>query len=70
MPARSNDFQAVVYFIRSQVDADAVVTKSVMLPDRTGSGLREVDVLITSRARDGRQVRIGSSAVITARSRT
>ncbi|MFB9207226.1 restriction endonuclease [Nonomuraea spiralis] len=59
MPARSNDFQAVVYFIRSHVDADAVVTESAMLPDRTGAGLREVDVLITSRARDGRQVRIG-----------
>ncbi|MGW0203397.1 hypothetical protein [Nonomuraea sp. NPDC003201] len=54
MPARSNDFQAVVYFIRSHVDADAVVTESAMLPDRTGAGLREVDVLITSRARDGR----------------
>ncbi|TDD44156.1 hypothetical protein E1286_27675 [Nonomuraea terrae] len=36
-----------------------MLTESAMLPDRTGAGLREVDVLITSHARDGRQVRIG-----------
>lgn len=58
VPKRSNDFQAVVYFVRSHVDAQAVVTESALLPDRTGAGLREVDVLITSRVQ-GREFRIG-----------
>ncbi|WP_171068980.1 restriction endonuclease [Actinomadura geliboluensis] len=58
MPKRSNDFQAVVYFVRSHVDAQAAVIESALLPDRTGAGLREVDVLITSRVQ-GREFRIG-----------
>ncbi|MBO2450750.1 restriction endonuclease [Actinomadura barringtoniae] len=58
MPRRSNDFQAVIYFVRSHLDSDVAVTESAVLPDRTGAGPREVDVLITSRVGNG-EVRIG-----------
>lgn len=58
MPKPSNDFQAVVYFVRSLLDTDATVTESAMLPDRTGAGPREVDVLITSQV-GGKRLRIG-----------
>ena len=34
MPARSNDFQAVVYFVERHLAADATVTESASLTDR------------------------------------
>ncbi|MDP4509382.1 hypothetical protein [Nonomuraea turcica] len=48
MPARSNDLQAVVYFIRKNLAADATVTESAQLRDRVTGRLREVDVLVAS----------------------
>ncbi|MEV5561179.1 hypothetical protein AB0L44_46735 [Nonomuraea wenchangensis] len=46
MPARSNDFQAVVYFIKKNLAADATVTESAQLRDRVTGQLREVDVVV------------------------
>ncbi|NUP03908.1 MAG: hypothetical protein HOW71_34360 [Nonomuraea sp.] len=48
MPARSNDFQAVVYFVKAHLDLDVVVTESAGLPDRTTGQTREVDVLLAA----------------------
>jgi hypothetical protein len=47
MPARSNDFQAVVYFIKRHLAPDATVTESAQLRDRVTGQQREVDVLVT-----------------------
>ncbi|TDB89802.1 hypothetical protein [Actinomadura sp. 7K534] len=47
MPARSNDFQAVVYFVKTQLAADATVVESASLHDRVTGQMRELDVLIT-----------------------
>jgi hypothetical protein len=48
MPARSNDFQAVVYFVQRHLAPDATVTESAQLRDRVTGQNREVDVLITA----------------------
>lgn len=46
MPARSNDFQRVIYYVRQHIAPDAVVRESVMLTDKTTGEPREVDVLV------------------------
>ncbi|SEH03447.1 Restriction endonuclease [Nonomuraea solani] len=58
MPARSNDFQAVVYFVKAHLDPDVVVTESAGLPDRTTGETREVDVLLAAQVA-GHRIRIG-----------
>jgi hypothetical protein len=58
VPARSNDFQAVVYFVERHLAADAVVQESASLPDRVTGRMREVDVLITYTV-GGRPILIG-----------
>ncbi|WP_301176653.1 restriction endonuclease [Actinomadura geliboluensis] len=58
MPARSNDFQAVVYFVERHLAADATVTESASLTDRVTGQDREVDVLITCHVA-GHPIRIG-----------
>ncbi|MGW3353265.1 hypothetical protein ACWDA3_59110 [Nonomuraea rubra] len=47
MPARSNDFQAIVYFIKKNLAPDATVTESAELPDRVTGEPREVDVVVS-----------------------
>ncbi|MFG1625447.1 hypothetical protein [Kribbella sp. NPDC049227] len=61
MPARSNDFQAVVYFVKKHIAPDAAVTESAMLVDRITGQRREVDVLITATLA-GQQLSIGIEA--------
>ena len=58
MPQRTNDFQAVVYFIKQHLAPDAEVTESAMLRDRQTGALREVDVVMTGTI-GGHQVTIG-----------
>ncbi|GAA2266557.1 hypothetical protein GCM10010149_03540 [Nonomuraea roseoviolacea subsp. roseoviolacea] len=58
MPARSNDFQAVVYFVKRHLAADATVSESAYLRDRITGQMREVDVLITAHVA-GHSVQIG-----------
>ncbi|MET8991935.1 restriction endonuclease [Nonomuraea wenchangensis] len=58
MPARSNDFQAVVYFVKAHLDPNVTVTESASLPDRTSGKMREVDVLLTAHVA-GHRVQIG-----------
>lgn len=58
MPARTNDFQAVVYFVKKHIAPDAVVKESAMLVDRVTGEKREVDVLITAVVA-GQQLAIG-----------
>jgi hypothetical protein len=58
VPARSNDFQAVVYFIKRHLAADATVTESAQLPDRVTGQMREVDVLVMGHIA-GHPLRIG-----------
>ncbi|MES9541883.1 hypothetical protein [Actinomadura sp. NPDC000600] len=58
MPPRTNDFQAIVFFLMHHRAANARVTESASLPDsRTGQS-REVDVLIEAEVAC-RTVRIG-----------
>lgn len=47
MPRRTNDFQAVVYFIKRYLAPEAVVVESAMLRDRLTGEEREVDVLVS-----------------------
>ncbi|MFG1874266.1 hypothetical protein ACGFIV_05450 [Sphaerisporangium sp. NPDC049003] len=58
MPARSNDFQATVYFVQTHLASDATVTESAQLRDRITGEMREVDVLITGHM-GGRLIQIG-----------
>jgi hypothetical protein len=58
MPARSNDFQAVVYFVKAHLDPDVIVTESASLPDRTTGETREVDVLLVAQVA-GHLIHIG-----------
>jgi hypothetical protein len=46
MPKRTNDFQRLVYLIRTNVAGDSTVTESAMLTDRLTGSKREVDVCI------------------------
>jgi hypothetical protein len=46
MPQRTNDFQRLVYLVRSNLAGDATVTESAMLTDRLTGSKREVDVCI------------------------
>src|SRR6266478_8348759 len=48
VPKRSNDFQKLVYLVRVNLAAGAIVTESKMLPDRKSKRKRkrEVDVCI------------------------
>ncbi|GAA4522552.1 hypothetical protein GCM10023191_101950 [Actinoallomurus oryzae] len=52
MPARSNDFQAVVYFVERHLAAEATVSESASLTDRVTGQSREVDVLISTKVAD------------------
>jgi hypothetical protein len=56
MPRRSNEFQRLVYLIQRQVQ-DGKVTESAMLPERFGTGEREVDVYVETE-RGGVPIRI------------
>src|SRR5205809_1075002 len=48
MPARTNEFQTLIYEIERQLaPLGAVVEQSAMLPERTTGDLREVDMLIS-----------------------
>jgi hypothetical protein len=48
MPARTNQFQGLVYEIERQLaPLGAVVTESAMLPERLSGELREVDILVS-----------------------
>ncbi|GLX92935.1 hypothetical protein [Herbidospora sp. NBRC 101105] len=58
MPARSNDFQAVVYFVERHLATNATVEESASVMDRVTGKSREVDILITAQVA-GRPVRIG-----------
>lgn len=58
MPARTNDFQSVVYFVKKHVAADAEVAESAMLRDRITGELREVDVVISAQVA-GQDLAIG-----------
>ncbi|MGV9386196.1 restriction endonuclease [Nonomuraea sp. NPDC003707] len=58
MPARSNDFQAVVYFVKAHLDPNVTVTESASLPDRTTGKPREVDVLLVAQVA-GHLIHIG-----------
>jgi hypothetical protein len=46
MPKRSNEFQKLVYLVRTNLAAGATVTESKLLRDRLTRALREVDVCI------------------------
>ncbi|MFF1821481.1 hypothetical protein ACFVWG_29535 [Kribbella sp. NPDC058245] len=61
MPARTNDFQAIVYFVKKHIAADAVVRESAILADRITGEPREVDVLITGTVA-GQELTIGIEA--------
>lgn len=47
MPQRSNDFQKVIYLIKSQMAEGATVEESAMMTDSTTGERVEVDVVIT-----------------------
>jgi hypothetical protein len=46
MPARSNEFQRLVFLVRVNLSAGATVAESKMLRDRVTGHEREVDVCI------------------------
>ena len=49
MPKRTNEFQKLVYLVRTNLAGDAKVTESKMLRDRITRKQREVDVCIEGR---------------------
>jgi hypothetical protein len=52
MPQRSNDFQQLIYLIHHQIDDEAKVTESKLLPDRIVNITREVDIAIEKQIGD------------------
>jgi hypothetical protein len=50
MPARSNEFQRLIYLIHSQLHSNALVTESKMLEDSLGGPEQEVDVVIEEKS--------------------
>lgn len=56
MPKRSNDFQKLIYLVRTNLADGATVTESKMMRDRLTKRFREVDVVIEGK--------VGSHAVV------